>query len=87
MDTSGIPVLKVSLVDDDPVMRSLIEGLLRSVPGFSLLSSYASAEELFHRLPAQVPDILLVDVLLPRINGIEVVQWVSRWHPSVQSQC
>lgn len=76
--------IRVSIVDDDPDVVDLIQRKLKRLPEFFLLASYPSAEDLFRLLPDQVPDVLLVDIILPKGNGIEVVQWVSRRYLRVQ---
>ncbi|GDY20556.1 DNA-binding response regulator [Verrucomicrobiota bacterium] len=81
---SGIPPVKVSVVDDDPRIGELVEKKLRRQAGFSFLASYLTAEDLFRLLPAQIPDVLMVDIILPRASGIEVVQWVTRHFPAVR---
>ena len=74
----------VSIVDDDPNLIDLIGRKLKRLPNFCFLASYPSAEDLFRLLPDQVPDVLLVDLILPKADGIAVVQWVSRRYPGVQ---
>ena len=48
------------------------------------LATYPTAEDLFRLLPALIPDVLLVDIILPGASGIEVVQWVTRQFPAVR---
>lgn len=79
----GAPIT-VSVVDDDSNFVDLIQKKLKRVPDLSFLASYSSAEDLFRLLPDQVPDVLLVDIILPKVDGIEVVEWIARRFPAVQ---
>ena len=80
----GAAPIKVSVVDDDPNIGELVQKKLRRLPEFLFLATYPNAEDLFQFLPAQIPDVLLVDIILPGASGIEVVQWVSRHFPAVR---
>ena len=80
----GAPPIKVSVVDDDPNIGELVGKKLRRQPEFLFLANYPTAEALFRQLPAQIPDVLMVDIILPGASGIEVVHWVSRQFPAVR---
>ena len=83
-DAPGAAPIKVSVVDDDPNIGELVEKKLRRRPEFLFLANYLTAEDLFRQLPAQIPDVLLVDIILPGASGIDVVQWVTRKFPTVR---
>ena len=64
----------VSLVEDDDDYRELLRRVLRSAKGLRLISAYATAEEALRRLPLDKPAVVLMDIKLPGIDGIECVR-------------
>ncbi len=76
--------ISVSIVDDDPDVVDLVRRKLKRLPDITFLEAYPSAEDLFQLLPDQVPNVLLVDLILPKVDGIAVAQWVSSRYPGVQ---
>jgi DNA-binding NarL/FixJ family response regulator len=65
--------ITVSIVEDNPGMRESFAALLNQAPGLCCLSSYATGEEAVIGIPKDKPDVALVDVNLPGMNGIECV--------------
>ena len=65
--------IKVSIVEDDSRIRESLLGILEGVPGFQCLNTYASGEEALEGVPLQRPDIVLMDIKLPKMSGIECV--------------
>lgn len=66
--------IAVSLVEDDPWLRKDLAREISAAPGFRCLNSYASAEEALKNLPAEKPDVVIMDINLPGLNGIECVR-------------
>jgi DNA-binding NarL/FixJ family response regulator len=66
--------IRVSLVEDDVGLRDSLTRLLKQSREFSLLQSYPTAEAAARDVPQSPPDVLLVDINLPGMNGIECVQ-------------
>ena len=62
---------RVALVDDERKIREAWAGLIQDFPDFSCACACPSAEEALRVIPAAEPDIILMDILLPRISGIE----------------
>lgn len=63
---------KVLIADDDPLNRKLLETLLRG-PGYQL-RSVASGAEALAEIAADRPDLLLLDLMMPGMDGFEVVR-------------
>ena len=53
-------------------------------PGFSCIASYASGEAALKELPEIIPDVVLMDINLPGITGIECITKLKESHPSMQ---
>src|SRR5256885_16341771 len=76
--------VKVSIVEDDSGFRESLAVLINGVPGFRCLSTYPNAEIAIKKLPSQWPDVLLMDINLPEMSGIECVGKLKAMHPPVQ---
>jgi len=74
----------VSIVEDDPVARESLRELVQQSPGVQCLSTFGSAEEALEQLPHQKPDVVLMDINLPKMSGIECVSLLKQQCPEVQ---
>jgi len=77
-----IPI-KVSIVEDDSRIRESLFGILEGAPGFRCLKSYATGEEALEGIPLQRPDIVLMDIQLPKMSGIECVARLKEKAPDL----
>jgi len=82
--TADLMAIKVCIVEDNADMREGVAQLLNQAPGLCCLSTYASAEAAVRDLPSQQPDVALVDINLPGMNGIECVARLKRKMPQLQ---
>ena len=76
--------IKVSIVEDDREMREGLGSIVRWHQGLECIASYASAEEAIELIPTNVPDIILMDIHLPGISGIECVRRLKPLLPPTQ---
>lgn len=76
--------ITVSLVEDDEALRQTLVQYL-DTPGFLCLSSHGSAEEAIPTLARLKPNVILMDINLPRRNGIECVAELKTLVPA--SRC
>ena len=65
--------IRISIVEDSDALRRGLTSLLDDAPDMLCLSTCADAEEALQRLPADAPDIVLMDIRLPGMSGIECV--------------
>ena len=63
--------LRISIVEDDEDIRAHLALLISNAPGFELLSQHARAQDALEVIPRNAPDVLLMDINLPGMNGIE----------------
>jgi DNA-binding NarL/FixJ family response regulator len=63
----------VAIVEDDAGIRDNLIALLNGSPGYQCVAACASGEEALARVPAAKPDVVLMDINLPRMSGIECV--------------
>jgi len=83
MNANG-KTIRVALVEDDPQVREGLQSLLNSSPGFCCVAACASAEEALQRLPALIPDVVLMDIHLPGMSGIECIRRLKEEKPQLQ---
>jgi|ERR1019366_8966888 DNA-binding NarL/FixJ family response regulator len=78
------PVVKVVLVEDKPGVRDSWVKLINSLPGFSCVQACTSGEDALRVIPAVNPDVVLMDIFLPRMSGIECTARLKLQLPKVQ---
>jgi DNA-binding NarL/FixJ family response regulator len=76
--------ITVSIVDDESGLRESIIGYLKKTGAFQFVSQYSSAEEALARLPAERPAVVLMDIKMEGMNGIECVRRLKAKMPEVQ---
>lgn len=77
-------IITVSIVDDEADLREHIGGYLAAAGNIKCVSSYASAEEALLHLPQDKPDVILMDINLGGMDGIECVQRLTALMPDAQ---
>src|SRR6185295_8771796 len=75
--------ITVSIVEDNDQLRSTLARALNRAEGFRCISHYGSAEAALEALPNDRPDIVLMDINLPGINGVECVQRLKQLVPQI----
>lgn len=72
--------IKVTIVEDDNEFREHLAALIGGAAGFRCVGSYRTAEAALKRLPAEPPDLLLLDLELPNKQGVELnLEVKARW--------
>ena len=70
-------LIKVAMVEDDQLIRENLSALIQDTKGLMLLGSYESCEHFFEKRLENPPDIVLMDIDLPGISGIDGTQKVK----------
>jgi DNA-binding NarL/FixJ family response regulator len=73
----------VSIVEDNDQLRATLARLLNRAEGFQCLGQYPDAETALAALPAAPPDVVLVDINLPGMNGVEFVRRLKLAAPQI----
>jgi DNA-binding NarL/FixJ family response regulator len=76
--------IAVSIVEDDPGVRSSLVKLINSSPGYRCVSHHSSAENALEEIPKLKPDVTLMDINLPGLNGVECVRKLKPQTPRTQ---
>jgi len=77
--------ITVSIVEDDVSLRSIYVKWLNQAEGFRLLSQFGDGLQALHALPQEKPDVVLMDINLPGLNGVECVRQLKAQMPATQS--
>ena len=77
-------MINVSIVEDDTKLRETLTRYLTAQPGFHCTSAYPSAEAALADLPKVKPDVVLMDINLPGMNGIECVAKLRAAMPTLK---
>lgn len=76
--------IKISLIEDDFIIRKGFEDLLSNEENFKIIGGYRSCEDFFKDMPANTPNVVIVDIELPGMNGIEGIKKIRKLNPSIQ---
>ena len=71
------PSITVSVVEDDPLHRELLCATLQRTPGMRLFDAFGTAEEALAGLPRRPPDVVVTDINLPGLSGVDLVARLS----------
>jgi len=77
-------MITVSIVDDESQLRQSIVTFINGSPGFRCLSAYGSAEAALQGLVNEQPDVVLMDIHMAGMNGIECVERLKERLPEIQ---
>jgi len=77
-------MISVSIVDDEKELRQSITTFVNGAPGFKCVSAYGSAEAALKGLPADKPEVVLMDINLGGMNGIKCVEKLKAAAPAIQ---
>ena len=77
-------VIQVSIIEDIEEYRNALQMMLNATPGFQCEHVYSKGESAVQDIPGRQPDIVLVDINLPGISGIEVMSRLKDRHPKIQ---
>jgi DNA-binding NarL/FixJ family response regulator len=76
--------ISVSVVEDDAPSRKMMVGWVNNAEGFKCVSDHASAESALRQLPEVKPNVVLMDINLPGMNGMECVSRLKPILPDTQ---
>ncbi len=75
--------IRILIADDHPLFRDGMHGLLDSVPDTEVVGEATTGEEAITRARALQPDVILMDIKMPGINGIEATRTILASQPSI----
>jgi RNA polymerase sigma factor (sigma-70 family) len=76
--------ITVSIVEDNDQVRGSLARLINRAEGFRALSQYANAEDALEGLPRERPSVVLMDINLPGMSGVDCVRRLKQLAPEIQ---
>ena len=75
--------INVAIIEDHREFRDYLTALISGTEGFKCIGSFRSVEDALPKVNAHVPDVMLLDIGLPGMNGIEGIRLLKERHPEV----
>ncbi len=76
--------VKITITDDHPIVLQGMSSMLSSYPQFKILDKFVSGNELLAGLAKRQPDVLLLDILMPDISGINLTKVIHKQYPDIR---
>jgi DNA-binding NarL/FixJ family response regulator len=77
------PVIRVAIIEDQRDIRECLTFLVNGTEGYSCTGSYRTMEEALDKIGPQLPDVVLSDIGLPGMDGIEGVRILKERYPDL----
>ena len=77
-------MIKILLVDDHSLMREGMAAMLRDVEDIEIVGSIASGEEAINLADQLKPNLILMDIMLRGMTGIEATRWIKERNPGLK---
>ena len=77
-------LITVAVVEDDPQVRQSLANILRRSPGVVCIGEHGDAEEAVREIPRVKPKVVLMDINLPGMSGVDCVRRLSELAPQIQ---
>lgn len=75
--------VRVAIVEDHREFRDYLTALISGTEGFECTGSFRSVEESLSRINARIPNVILIDIGLPGMNGIEGIRLLKERYPDI----
>ncbi len=75
--------ISVSIVEDDSKIRDSLNIILNGSQGYTCIAAYEDAESALLDLPNKIPDVVLMDINLPQMSGIDCVREIKQKLPEI----
>src|SRR5258705_10472149 len=76
--------IKVAIFDDNDSIRDSVSMLLQDTKDFTLVGSYSHCLDVIENIQETQPDVVIMDIDMPGMNGIEGVKQIRKNFPTVQ---
>ncbi len=71
-------MLKILIIDDEAPARNRLRRMLSSLPEVQVAGEAATGQEALRMIPLSQPDVLLLDISMPGLNGMELAQYAAK---------
>ncbi|MDN5200177.1 response regulator transcription factor [Fulvivirgaceae bacterium BMA10] len=76
--------IKVFVVDDHAIVREGIKAMFKNAPDMELVGEAENGDETIEKLKYMSPDVILLDIVMPGINGIQLTKLIKQAYPHIQ---
>jgi NarL family two-component system response regulator LiaR len=77
-------MIRVLIADDHSLVREGLRALISSEPGIEVVGEAADGEEAMRQVRSLQPDVILLDLVMPRKGGIEAIREITRENPQAR---
>ncbi len=77
-------MIKVLIADNHPIIRMGVRNVLEAASGFEVVGSAATTSELFEKLEKVSPNVIMLEMDIPEINGIATLRKIKKEYPDVR---
>jgi len=84
MGGDGVENLRIVLVEDHTILREGLRALLSADPNFEIIGEAQNGREAVRCVEKLEPDLLLMDLSMPRMSGMEAIREIKRRYPEVK---
>ena len=77
-------MIRILLVDDHPVVRAGIQGMLAKHEQFNIVGEAENGEQAIQLAGERLPDVILMDLRMPVMDGLEAMIQIRQTHPDIQ---
>ena len=77
-------MIKVLIADNHPIIRMGVSKVLEDAKGFEVIEAVSTTSELFEKLENLAPDVVMLEMDIPEINGIATLRKLKKEHPEVK---
>jgi DNA-binding NarL/FixJ family response regulator len=83
MEREGNEVIRILLVDDAEEIRESLRAILATYPHFEIVGEACDGQEAVQAVAQLKPSVVVMDINMPRLNGIDATAWIRRTYPHV----
>jgi DNA-binding NarL/FixJ family response regulator len=76
--------IRIVIADDHPLVRNGLKTVLHTMPGFQVVAEAENGVQLLKLIEEYKPDVALVDISMPQLNGLEALQQLSTQYPGLK---
>jgi DNA-binding NarL/FixJ family response regulator len=77
------PVIRLLIVDDNAMIRFGLRQIFTALDGFEVVGEAQNGEEAIRQARALLPDVILMDVSMPTLDGVEATRQILATHPTI----
>ncbi|MGF1559984.1 MAG: response regulator [Flavobacteriaceae bacterium] len=77
-------MIKVLIADNHPIIRMGVNQVLESATGFQVVGAVSTTDELFEKLQKVKPDVVMLEMDIPQINGIATLRKIKKEFPDIK---